>query len=404
MRRRLFDEYQSMRPLSGITVVTLEHAIAAPFATRQLADLGARVVKIERPGVGDFARGYDERVRGLASHFVWTNRSKESLTLDVKHPKAQAILKTLIREQADIVVQNLAPGASARLGLSYAALSQDKPGIIVCDISGYGDNGPYRDKKAYDLLIQSESGLVSITGTEQEPSKAGPSIADIAAGMYAYSNILAALMHRQQTGRGQHLEISMLESLGEWMNYPLYYAFEGASPPPRTGASHATIYPYGPFPAGDGKTVMLGLQNEREWSVFCEKVLLQPQLLTDERFSSNSKRSAARTELRALIVDAFSKLTAEEVVQRLDDAQIANARVNDMHDVWKHPQLQARKRWREVESPAGPIPALLPPGSWEEGEPRMDGVPALGQHTDAILSKLGYSQNEIASLRAAKAI
>jgi len=393
-----------MRPLSDITVVTLEHAIAAPFATRQLADLGARVIKIERPGVGDFARGYDERVRGLASHFVWTNRSKESLTLDVKHPKAQAILKTLIREQADIVVQNLAPGASARLGLSYAALSQEKPGIIVCDISGYGDNGPYRDKKAYDLLIQSESGLVSITGTEQEPSKAGPSIADIAAGMYAYSNILAALMHRQQTGRGQHLDISMLESLGEWMNYPLYYAFDGASPPPRTGASHATIYPYGPFPAGDGKTVMLGLQNEREWSVFCEKVLFQPRLLTDERFSSNSKRSAARVELRALIVDAFSKLTAEQVVQRLDDAQIANARVNDMHDVWKHPQLQARKRWREIESSAGPIPALLPPGSWEEGEPRMDGVPALGQHTDAILSGLGYSQDEIASLRAAKAI
>jgi itaconate CoA-transferase len=393
-----------MRPLSGITVVTLEHAIAAPFATRQLADLGARVIKIERPGVGDFARGYDERVRGLASHFVWTNRSKESLTLDVKHPKAQAILKTLIRDQADIVVQNLAPGASARLGLSYAALSQEKPGIIVCDISGYGDNGPYRDKKAYDLLIQSESGLVSITGTEQEPSKAGPSIADIAAGMYAYSNILAALMHRQQTGRGQHLDISMLESLGEWMNYPLYYAFDGASPPPRTGASHATIYPYGPFPAGDGKTVMLGLQNEREWSVFCEKVLLRPELLTDERFSSNSKRSAARIELRAIIVDAFSKLTAEQVVQRLDDAQIANARVNDMHDVWKHPQLQARKRWREVESPAGPIPALLPPGSWEEGEPRMDAVPALGQHTDAILSGLGYTQDEITSLRTAKAI
>jgi len=393
-----------MRPLSGITVVTLEHAIAAPFATRQLADLGARVIKIERPGVGDFARGYDERVRGLASHFVWTNRSKESLTLDVKHPKAQAILKRLIREQADVVVQNLAPGASARLGLSFAELSQVKPTIIVCDISGYGDNGPYRDKKAYDLLIQSESGLLSITGTEQEPSKAGPSIADIAAGMYAYSSILAALMHRQNTGRGQHLDISMLESLGEWMNYPLYYAFEGASPPPRTGASHATIYPYGPFPAGDGKTVMLGLQNEREWSVFCEKVLLDPELSTDERFSSNSKRSAARIELRNLIVNAFSTLTAEQVVQRLDDAQIANARVNDMHDVWKHPQLQARKRWREVESPAGPIPALLPPGSWEEGEPRMDAVPALGEHTDAILSGLGYSQDEIASLRAAKAI
>jgi crotonobetainyl-CoA:carnitine CoA-transferase CaiB-like acyl-CoA transferase len=393
-----------MRPLSGITVVTLEHAIAAPFATRQLGDLGARVIKIERPGVGDFARGYDERVRGLASHFVWTNRSKESLTLDVKHPKAQAILKRLIREQADVVVQNLAPGASARLGLSFAELSQVKPTIIVCDISGYGDNGPYRDKKAYDLLIQSESGLLSITGTEQEPSKAGPSIADIAAGMYAYSSILAALMHRQSTGRGQHLDISMLESLGEWMNYPLYYAFEGASPPPRTGASHATIYPYGPFPAGDGKTVMLGLQNEREWSVFCEKVLLDPELSTDERFSSNSKRSAARIELRNLIVNAFSTLTAEQVVQRLDDAQIANARVNDMHDVWKHPQLQARKRWREVESPAGPIPALLPPGSWEEGEPRMDAVPALGEDTDAILSGLGYSQDEIASLRAAKAI
>ena len=258
-----------MRPLTGITVVTLEHAIAAPFATRQLADLGARVIKIERPGVGDFARGYDERVRGLASHFVWTNRSKESLTLDVKHPEAQVILKRLIREQADVVVQNLAPGAASRLGLDYDALAKDKPGIIVCDISGYGADGPYRDKKAYDLLIQSESGLVSITGTEEEPSKAGPSIADIAAGMYAYSNILAALMHRQQTGRGQHIDISMLESLVEWMNYPLYYAFDGAPPPARTGASHATIYPYGPFPAGDGKVVMLGLQNEREWGAFC---------------------------------------------------------------------------------------------------------------------------------------
>jgi itaconate CoA-transferase len=244
-----------MRPLEGITVITLEHAIAAPFATRQLADLGARVIKVERPGVGDFARGYDERVRGLASHFVWTNRSKESLTLDVKHREAQVILKRLINEEADVVVQNLAPGAAARLGLSYEALSAGKPGIIVCDISGYGDDGPYRDKKAYDLLIQSESGFVSVTGTEQEPSKAGPSIAYIAAGMYAYSSILAALLHRQQTGRGQHIDVSMLESLVEWMNYPLYYAFDGAAPPARTGASHATIYTYGPFPAGDGKVV-----------------------------------------------------------------------------------------------------------------------------------------------------
>ena len=333
-----------MRPLAGITVVTLEHAIAAPFATRQLADLGARVIKIERPGVGDFARGYDERVRGLASHFVWTNRSKESLTLDVKHPEAREILMRLVLEQADVVVQNLAPGAAARLGLSYAALSANKAALVVCDISGYGEDGPYRDKKAYDLLIQSESGLVSTTGTPDTPSKAGPSIADIAAGMYAYSSILAALMHRQKTGRGQHIDISMLESLVEWMSYPLYYAIDGAEPPARTGASHATIYPYGPFPAGDGKVVMLGLQNEREWAGFCEKVLLRPELVQDERFSSNSRRSAAREALRALIVEAFAPLTAEQVLARLDEAQIANAQVNTMHDVWKHPQLQARHR------------------------------------------------------------
>jgi crotonobetainyl-CoA:carnitine CoA-transferase CaiB-like acyl-CoA transferase len=393
-----------MRPLQGITVITLEHAIAAPFATRQLADLGARVIKIERPGVGDFARGYDERVHGLASHFVWTNRSKESLTLDVKHPEAQVILKRLIVESADIVVQNLAPGASARLGLSYAALSTAKPGIIVCDISGYGEDGPYRDKKAYDLLIQSESGFVSVTGTPEEPSKAGLSIADIAAGMYAYTNILAALLHRQKSGRGQHIDISMLESLVEWMSFPLYYAFDGAAPPSRAGASHATIYPYGPFPAGDGKIVMLGLQNEREWAAFCDKVLLDPALASEERFSSNSKRSAARVELRKLIVAAFASLTAEEVVARLDDAQIANARVNTMHDVWNHPQLSARKRWREVGTAAGSIPALLPPGSWEEGPPRMDAVPALGEHTDAILVGLGYSKERIAALRAEKAI
>ena len=335
-----------MRPLDGVTVVSLEHAIAAPFATRQLADLGARVIKIERPGAGDFARGYDERVRGMASHFVWTNRSKESLTLDIKHPKAQAILKRLIVEKADVVVQNLAPGAAARLGLAYETLAGTKPSIIVCDISGYGKDGPYRDKKAYDLLIQSEAGFLSVTGTDADPVKAGCSIADIAAGMYAYSNILATLLHRQQTGRGAHLDISMLESLVEWMGYPLYYAFAGAAPPPRSGASHATIYPYGPFPAADGKTVMLGLQNEREWAVFCEKVLQQPELAADPRYTSNSKRSAARDELRRMIIEVFAQLSAAEVVQRLDDAQIANARVNDMHDVWDHPQLRARKRWR----------------------------------------------------------
>ena len=393
-----------MRPLEGITIVTLEHAIAAPFATRQLADLGARVIKVERPGVGDFARGYDERVRGLASHFVWTNRSKESLTLDVKDPEAQTILKRLIVEEADVVVQNLAPGAAARLGLSYATLSAMKPGIIVCDISGYGADGPYRDKKAYDLLIQSESGFLSVTGTEDEPSKAGPSIADISAGMYAYSNILAALLQRQKTGRGQHLDISMLESLVEWTTYPLYYAFDGAPPPRRTGASHATIYPYGPFPAGDGKVVMLGLQNEREWAAFCSKVLLQPELASAERFSSNSKRSTARDALRRIIVEAFAGLTAEQVIERLEAAQIANAHVNDMHAVWAHPQLEARKRWREVGTAAGPVPALLPPGSWEECEPRMDPVPALGEHSAAILSGLGCSADRIAALRSAGVI
>jgi itaconate CoA-transferase len=388
-----------MQPLKGITVVTLEHAIAAPFATRQLADMGARVIKVERPGVGDFARGYDERVHGLASHFVWTNRSKESLTLDVKHAEAQKILMRLILEEADVVVQNLAPGAASRLGLSFEALNKLKPGIIVCDISGYGSDGPYRDKKAYDLLIQSEAGFVSVTGTPDTPSKAGPSIADIAAGMYAYTNILAALMHRQQTGQGQRIDVSMLESLAEWMSYPLYYAFDGAAPPPRTGASHATIYPYGPFAAGDGKTVMLGLQNEREWKVFCEKVLLQPGLALEDRFSTNARRSAQREVLSGMILRAFSSLTATEVAQRLETAGIANAQVNTMAEVWAHPQLKARGRWTEVDTPAGAIPALIPPGSWQHGTPRMDAVPALGQHTQAILEKFGYNSERIAELR-----
>jgi crotonobetainyl-CoA:carnitine CoA-transferase CaiB-like acyl-CoA transferase len=393
-----------VQPLAGITVVTLEHAIAGPFATRQLADLGARVIKIERPGVGDFARAYDERVRGLASHFVWTNRSKESLTLDVKHPEARAILQRLVVDHADVVVQNLAPGAAARLGLAYAALSAEKPSIIVCDISGYGADGPYRDKKAYDLLIQSEAGFLSVTGTEADPVKAGCSIADIAAGMYAYSNILAALLERGRTGRGRHLDVSMLESLVEWMSYPLYYAFDGAEQPPRTGASHATIYPYGPFPAGDGKTIMLGLQNEREWSTFCERVLMRPDLVSDPRYASNSRRSAAREELRRIIVDVFAGLTASEVLRRLDEARIANAQVNDMHDVWRLPQLAARRRWRDRGSPAGPIPARLPPGTDDEADPPWGAVPALGAHTDSILASLGYSAERIAELRADGAI
>ena len=397
-----------MQPLRGITVVALEHAIAAPFASRQLADLGARVIKIERPGVGDFARGYDQRVRGLASHFVWTNRSKESLTLDLKHPQAAEILLRLIVEKADVVVQNLAPGAAARLGVSYEALRERRPDLIVCDISGYGDDpaapGPCRDKKAYDLLIQSESGFVSITGTPEEPSKAGLPIADVAAGMYAYSNILAALLQRQIDGQGRRIDLSMLEAMAEWMGYPMYYAFDGAAPPPRAGAAHATIYPYGPFPTGDGKTVMLGLQNEREWQAFCDKVLLAPALAKDERFAGNARRTAAREALRDIIHQTFAALSHEQVVQRLDDAQIANAELRDMAGLWQHPQLAARGRWREVTTPAGPVPALLPPGSWTDGEPRLDAVPALGQHTEAILAELGLDATAIAALRAAAAI
>lgn len=393
----------SVRPLDGITVVSLEHAIAAPFCTRQLADMGARVIKVERPGVGDFARKYDERTRGMASHFVWTNRSKESLTLDLKHPQAAPILEELLG-QADVLVQNLAPGAAARMGLSFEALHKKFPKLIVCDISGYGEGGPYETKKAYDLLIQSESGFVSVTGSADAPAKAGCSIADIAAGSYAYSSILNALLLRGKTGLGSHLDVSMLESMVEWMSFPMYYAFEGAAPPPRAGAAHATIYPYGPFPVGDGSNVMLGLQNEREWRVFCEKVLNQPALADEADFSSNSLRVANRDRLRGLIVGAFSKMTIDQVVQYLEDAGIANARVNEMKDVWAHPQLKARNRWTEVGSPVGALPALIPPATNSEFDARMDPIPAIGEHTHAILKELGVSAETVALLEADKAI
>ncbi|ABP34603.1 CaiB/BaiF CoA transferase family protein [Polynucleobacter asymbioticus] len=393
----------SIRPLDGITVVSLEHAIAAPFCTRQLADLGARVIKVERPGSGDFARAYDKQVKGLSSHFVWVNRSKESLTLDLKQPAALAALKTLLKT-ADVLVQNLAPSAAARMGLTADLLQKENPKLILCDISGYGNNGPYRDKKAYDLLIQSEAGFLSVTGTPETPSKAGNSIADIAAGMYAYTNILAALLQRGKTGKGSVIDISMLESLGEWMSFPMYYAYEGAEPPPRNGASHATIYPYGPFKAGDGGTVMLGLQNEREWTQFCEVVLEKSALAQDERFDKNFKRNEKRVELLAIIDQCFKTLSTEQLIARLEKAQIANARLNDMHGLWKHEQLQARNRWAKVDTPAGSIPALLPPGLNNSYEYRMDAIPAVGQHTESILQEIGLNDSNIAEMRASGAI
>ncbi|GHB23421.1 CaiB/BaiF CoA transferase family protein [Salinicola rhizosphaerae] len=393
------------RPLDGITVISLEHAIAAPFCTRQLADLGARVIKIERPGVGDFARHYDTRVDGLASHFVWTNRSKESLTLDLKHESATPILEALLGE-ADVLVQNLAPGAAARMGLDFSTLHERFPRLIVCDISGYGQGGPYETKKAYDLLIQSEAGFLSVTGGPEPAAiaKAGCSVADIAAGMYAYSHVLSALLLRGRTGEGSNIDVSMLEGLVEWMGYPLYYAYDGAPPPPRAGASHSTIYPYGPFPTGQGGTVMLGLQNEREWQLFCKTVLRQPDLATDARFDANAKRSENREALREIIESVFARLGPDDVIARLDEAQIANAHVNDMAGVWQHPQLAARKRWRDVASPAGPLPALLPPGRSSAFEARMDPVPELGEHSAIILEQLGYGADDIANLRASGTI
>jgi itaconate CoA-transferase len=387
-----------MRPLDGITVVSLEQAVAAPFASRQLADLGARVIKIERPKVGDFARDYDTTVQGLCSHFVWLNRSKESLTLDIKHAAAKDILGKLIA-RADVFIQNLAPGAARRLGLGADALLATLPRLIVCDISGYGDSGPYAHKKAYDLLVQSEAGVLSVTGTGETPSKVGISIADIATGMYAYSGVLTALYDRERTGKGARVEVTMFESLGEWMNYPLYYTHFGGSAPGRTGPDHATIVPYGGYRTGDGKNVMLGIQNAREWVAFCEKVLEQPALATDPRFDSNAKRVERRQEITALIHQVFSTLTAQDVVAKLDAAGIANARINAPEEVWDHPQLKTRRRWREMGSPVGPLPATLPPATFANFEARMDPVPAIGEHTERILLELGTSAAQIAALR-----
>ncbi|HUS13717.1 MAG TPA: CaiB/BaiF CoA-transferase family protein [Chloroflexia bacterium] len=392
-----------MLPLAGVTVVALEQAVAAPFATRQLADLGARVIKIERPVGGDFARGYDEAVLGLSSNFVWLNRSKESLTLDLKHAAAPAILTALL-DRADVFIQNLAPGASDRLGLSADTLTARYPRLIVCGISGYGTSGPYRDKKAYDLLVQCETGVLSLTGTPDTPAKAGIAVADIAAGMYAYSGILTALYARERTGRGTALEVSMFEALGEWMGHQAYYTAYSGQAPARTGAHHATVAPYGPFRCGDGKTVFLGLQNSREWVRFCAEVLEQPALTEDVRFDTNSKRVANRDVLHEVIEACFAGLSAAGVIARLDAAGIANARLNSVQEFWDHPQLQARDRWREVESEAGPLRALRTPVNAPDTVPRMDPIPALGAHTEAILQSLGYDDAAIARLRSEGAI
>jgi itaconate CoA-transferase len=382
------------RPLEGITVVALEQVIAGPFCTRQLAELGARVIKIERPGGGDAARGYDRTVLGQSSHFVWVNRSKESLCLDVKHPAAKPVLQKLL-QKADVFVQNLAPGAAERLGLGAAELRAKHPRLIWCGISGYGPGGPYADKKAYDLLVQCEAGLLSVTGTPGQPAKAGISVADIAAGMYALSSILAALYRRQAQGAGATLDITMFESLGEWMNFPAYFTAYGGEAPPRTGAHHATIVPYGPFNAGDGGTVFLSIQNEREFERFCDVVLLNSALKTDSRFSSGPARAENRDAMHAEIEKIFLKLKAVQILERLDKADIANAKLNSMREFWDHPQLEARDRWCQVDTPAGPIEAIKPPFNLDGFEPRMDAVPAPGAHSRAILSEFGFTSSEI---------
>jgi itaconate CoA-transferase len=382
-----------MLPLAGITVIAMEQAVAVPFATRQLADLGARVIKIERPGTGDFARAYDTTVRGLASHFVWLNRSKESLTIDLKRPEAREVLARLLA-RADVFVQNFAPGAADRLGLGAPELRAKHPGLVVCSLSGYGPAGPYSAKKAYDLLVQSEVGLVSITGTPDTPSKVGLSIADIAGGMYAYAGVLTALLQRQRTGEGTTLEISLFEALSEWMGYAMYYTMGGTAPA-RTGASHATIAPYGPYRTGDGQ-VIFGVQNNREWSAFTTHVLRRPDLAADERFESNHQRVRNREAMDAEIGCVLAEISTAEAVSRLDAAQIASARLNSVEEFIGHPQLAGLQSWRLVDSPNGPIPALVPPVHMEGVEPVMGSIPALGQHTAAILAELGFDAATIA--------
>jgi itaconate CoA-transferase len=375
--------------LAGITVVGLEQAVAAPFATRQLADLGARVIKVERPGGGDFARGYDRAVRGESSYFAWLNRGKESIEVDAKTESGQAVL-TALAARADVFVQNLAPGAADRIGCGAAELTRRHPRLICCSISGYGPSGPYAGKKAYDLLVQSEAGLLSVTGTPDHPSKAGISVADIAAGMYALSGVLTALYERERTGRGTSFDVAMLDALGEWMSAPYYYHVYGQNPVRRTGARHVSISPYGPYAAADGQ-VFIGVQNDREWTVLCERILHRPELTRDARFQTNPDRLAHDDELTVIIEDALSALTAGQVTELLDQAGIASARMRTPAEFAAHPQLAARDRWREVGSPGGPVRALLPPVTVPGREAAMGDIPATGQHTEAILAELGLA-------------
>lgn len=389
-------------PLEGLVVVAVEQAVAAPYATRQLADLGARVIKIERPDGGDFARGYDTTVKGLSSYFVWLNRGKESLTLDLKRPAAADVLARLVA-RADVIIENLGPGAAARLGLAADTLRARDPRLIVCQVTGYGSSGPYAGKKAYDLLVQSEVGLLSLTGTEDHPVKVGISVADIAGGMHAYAGILAALLARERTGRGTALEVSLFDALSEWMSAPELYTTYGGRPPRRTGAHHASIAPYGPYATRDG-VVYLAIQNAREWTRFCREVLGRPDLEEDDRFRTNPLRVEHRPALDAAITTVLGGLTAPDVIARLDAAGIANARMNGVATLRAHPQHVARGRWRPVGSPAGPIETLRPAVDLEDAEPVMGAVPALGEHTDAILAELGFTADTIAAWRRERTI
>jgi len=375
-------------PLDGLVVVALEQAVAAPFATRQLADFGARVIKVERPDGGDFARGYDTAVRGVSSYFAWLNRGKESVQLDLKSSRGQEILAALLA-RADVFVQNLAPGAADRIGCAADQLTATYPRLICCSISGYGPDGPYRSKKAYDLLVQCEAGLLSVTGTPDQPSKAGISVADIAAGMYAYSGVLTALYERERTGRGSIFDVAMLDALGEWMGAPYYFHVYGQNPVRRSGARHVSISPYGPYRAADGQ-VFIGLQNDREWAVLCEQVLRRPELTVDDRFATNPARLAHDGELTQIIEEALAAVPAEQVIALLDEVGIASARMRTPAEFAGHPQLAARDRWRDVDSPGGQIRALLPPVTMPGREPAMGAIPAVGQHTAAILAELGF--------------